>query len=448
MKKILLTSLIIIYVNIVNSQELVSANANRYHYIINGSKSFSEPIIQPNSSLHLESSYSIGSKFSCGNFNFQSSIATQLSNAKERLRTQIVGAVQGLIAALPEILLQKIKPDLYDLYQKLMIRAEADIRFAYSSCESWKKAFREDNKGVSEIMKDAVDYDWSIEATSDTTDIYKAQQNVEENIGKNGIKWCNNEEKGGKNSKAFKPLRDVAIAGFNTLIGRNCTSENPVSRNKLSSNNENLIKYFKDTSEVKEFALEVLGDYIFKIGENGIRDGNIPQGLQGLINLKMIEIKDLLLEAVKKPSQNGARNLMKKEIYLGAPKIEYETIEALSSMDVGIRNMAIDALSNELAAAFIITKALKFKKILKAAKYIPELKKIDFVESLINQSLADLDSQMKDLLFEKQVRESFYSQTAFSIINNYNNDRFIPNQIIRKENTLDVKDGGAVYKND
>ena len=442
--KLLILLLMITTVSI--SQE---SDQKQRHYIINGSASFSEPVMFPESNVRIGASFNVSGAYSCGDFNFQNSIASQLSNAGQRLRTQIVGAVQGLIAALPEILLQRIRPDLYDLYQKLMIRAEADVRFAYQSCESWKRAFSDKDKGVTEVLKEAVAVDWEVQATTGGNDIWLANENADERKAEKGIKWCDGSYRGGKNTSPLEPTSDVAIAGFNIILRRSCTSNSRVVASKANQQVSGLLAYFPSVQTVKTFVYEVLGDYIFKANETGVREGSIPQGLEGLITLKQAEIEHLLTEAVQQPSAGQARDLLQLEIVPNGGKIVYEILEALSSMDSGIRALTIKSLSSELASQYVITKTLHMKKILKASKYIPEFKASNFITTTIDDALADLDQQMKDLMFEKQVRESFYSDTAGSIINRYVSERKEGTSLINNPNdNIKIRDGGVVRDND
>lgn len=422
-------------------------------YILNGAQPFSNPILTPYQHVRIGGSFGVQGAYSCGNFDFTSSIANQLSQAKDRLRTSIVSSVQGLLAALPELLLQRIRPDFYDLYQKLMVRAEADIRVAYQSCEAWKNAFSNTDKGTSEIMKEAISVDWNAQVTTNENDIWSAQKQVEENSAEKGIRWCDGNYRGGRDTEALEPLRDAAIAGYNTLMGRSCTNNTSLSNAILKSNkstNENPItEHFPSPEDVKDFAVEVVGDYVFKASETNLREGSIPQGLNGLINLKQEEIKQKFIKGSENSFFLDGNELRKYVSYPGGPKITSEVLEALDEMETGVRNLTINNLSYELAGAHVIDKALNMKKILNASKYIPELKSSNFIQTTIDSALETIDQQIRDIMFEKELRETFYAETATNIVNDYHLKRRLNSNIIPKAKVKgSVKDGGIVNDGD
>jgi integrating conjugative element protein (TIGR03755 family) len=432
MKKIIMTILL-----------LVAYQATAQKYILNGAEIFSKPTLATYQNVRIGTSFGWEADFTCGQFDFHQSIRQQLNNAADRLRTSIVSSVQGLMAALPELLLQRIRPDLYDMYQKLMVRAEADIRVAYQSCQAWKDAFDTSDKGVAEVFKEAASVEWEAQMTANDGDIWQAQQNINANSAERGIRWCDGNFRGGSSTEQLEPLRDAAIAGLNTMFGRTCTSEGTVANR--SNQDSPIAKHFPDTESVKAYINEVLGDYVVKGKEKTVREGSIPQGLSGLIDERREELVELITNGVENSYFLNGIDLRKFDTYPGGPKITAEVIEAIRELEKGYQTLTINHLANELAAAYVIDKSLQMKKLLQAAKYVPELASSNFMNSIIDGATDSIDDQIGDIMFEKEIREKFYAQTAVDLIDSYNAARRGNSATVPTErDTQVIKDGGII----
>ncbi|MFW5444006.1 MAG: hypothetical protein ACKE51_06850, partial [Methylococcaceae bacterium] len=128
------------------SQDVLAApasnsNNSAFYYQIGGARSISLPANADVKTVLLDASYEYGLGYSCGNFDPLKGISDQLNSLKgikDKLIIGTVGAVTSAISALPALILQRINPGLYDLFQNALIRAEATISLATKTCEDYE----------------------------------------------------------------------------------------------------------------------------------------------------------------------------------------------------------------------------------------------------------------------------------------------------------------------
>lgn len=397
----------------------VAVGADDFYYRIGGAEPFSRPMIVPATNLTIGTTFSTGAAFHCGNFDFDASLAVQMANARERLRTGIVRSVEALFAALPELLLQRIRPDLYDLFQKLMIRAEADVRFAYQSCDDWLEAARDDD-GIGKLFREAVAVNWQTQAQRNGDDIYQAQRNIEDNPAEQGIRWCDGSYRAGASSQALEPVIDSAVAGYNTLLRRRCSDESRPTIGEVDENDpaaewEQLFQQFKSPLELEVFLRQAVGDNVFSATQAGAGQGRPPQGLNGLVQEQYSDIYRNIERAGFRDEPPYDRSSL-IEFYPGGPRLTPDLIQALQSVEVGRRRILVERLAREVAAATVIDQALQARKALSAARTIPEIRSSEFVVDEIDRAMASLEQQIKELMFERDVRRTLVTDLAQLII--------------------------------
>ena len=419
-----------------------------FYYRIGGAEPFSRPTIVPASNFRIRSNFEAGGAYHCGDFDFDASLAVQMANARDRLRTGVVNSVQSLFAALPELLLQRIRPDLYDLFQKLMVRAEADVRFAFQSCDDWLDASRESD-GVGKLFREAVSVNWQTEIQRNGQDIYQAQQNINRDPAGQGIRWCDGEFRAGSSGRPLQPVMESAIAGYNALIGRDCADRGRPPLEDIDADNpqarwQQLVQQFEAPADIEVFVREAVGDNVFRAGSADVGEGRPPQGLQGLVDRAFEEFYPIVDQAafLEAPPYSTAT---RAEFYPGGGRLTPDLLQALQTVEPGRRRILVERLSREISAAKVIDQALQARKALAAARTIPEIRSSDFVIGDIDRAMASFQQQIEELMFERTVRRTLVNDLAVLIIEDAKQQqRRNTSEIPSNVTPLNIEDGGVM----
>ena len=130
--------LLISLVNTANAAPSANANNSQFYYKIGGARSISAPLNEGVVNLKLGGSSDYGLGFSCGKFNPTLAIKNLLNGFKsipDQLVNGALSAVNASIGSLPALILQRMNPGLYDLFQNGKLRAEAQLNIAPKSCK-------------------------------------------------------------------------------------------------------------------------------------------------------------------------------------------------------------------------------------------------------------------------------------------------------------------------
>lgn len=118
-----------------------SANNARFYYQIGGATSIMAPANVNATTAPLTGSFQLGLGYSCGKFDLTMGLKSAINQAAN-LGTILSEALQGMIAALPMLILQRINPGLYDLLQNMIIKGEAMVALANTSCEQMERKLK------------------------------------------------------------------------------------------------------------------------------------------------------------------------------------------------------------------------------------------------------------------------------------------------------------------
>ena len=145
--------------------------------------------------FRFPASVDVGLGYSCGNFDpypraLPTSSTVSVTSAMIWSMAQLARSQQPS-DQLPALILQRINPGLYDLFQNGKIRAEAIISLANASCEEMERQIANGENPYKDWIEVAKSYDWKIEMgtggwQSSSSDVYQAKTKVESDNGKNG----------------------------------------------------------------------------------------------------------------------------------------------------------------------------------------------------------------------------------------------------------------------
>jgi len=400
---------------------LSNANNSDFYYEIGGARSIALPPNVNVQTVQLGGATEIGLGYSCGKFDPTlglSNLLNGLSNAGNNLINGAIGAVTAAIGSLPALVMQRIDPGLYDLFQNALIRAEATLSLANKSCEQYEQEISKGKNPYAEWTKLAKTIDWKVQmgtggSNSSQTDVVQAKKNVESNNGSNGINWIGGARAGGNKpgQKPIKVTHDVVQAGYNITLNRNITDTSAPSG---GANQPRLLDLWQKPSDASKWAVEVLGDTEILTYDNHPSNSTPGNGLIPKIGKKTAQIEQDLMDLVTGTKKPTIANLEKVSNYTGL--ITKDVIDAIKTLNPSEQAIAISKLASESAMADVMEKALAIRRLLITGAGEPNIK-VSAAQTHIDKLVAELDREINDILFERRVHKELMSETARTLLN-------------------------------
>jgi integrating conjugative element protein (TIGR03755 family) len=354
--------------------------------------------------------------FSCGRFDMAITVQNLLNNLR-RLGTQVTGAIQAGIAALPMYIFQRAAPGLYELFQTYLAKAEKEWQIALKSCEEMEAQIRRGEDPYEDYAKLAKGEAWNSEA-SNTQDAVKAKENVELSRGANGMAWVGGVKAGGTNQRPIRPIFDSTLAGYNLQLNR------PVlgAATTTTSNAQNfrLTRAFPTAQDAATWAVSVIGDQeLATCSDSGCP---LPGATNGVGLLPKFEAEFATASTQVARLANGTGVPLVADIDAAqAPgiAISRELVDALRALPSADRNAVSGRLAMEIAQARVIDKALLVRNaIMIAASGVPEIERSPAGPAL-RAKLADLNRLIDDMLVDVKARREIVSQTAAILLESH-----------------------------
>lgn len=414
-----LALIILFHSNGVSSAPPANSNNSAFYYQIGGARSISLPANASVKTVILDASFEYGLGYSCGNFNPLKGISDQLNSLKgikDKLIIGAVGAVTSAISSLPALILQRINPGLYDLFQNALIRAEATISLATKACEDYEEEIRQGKnpyKGWKNISKGI---DWKIQMgiggpNSSSVGVHTAKKNVAKNNGAGGLPWINGKKAGGLNQPPIKATADVVKAGYNLTLNRKAGETKPPVIKKGEV--KRLVEVFKTPKEASDFAVDVIGDVYARTYGNS-KSQTIPgHGLLPKIQTENEAVEKKMVDLVSGAAKMTQEKLA--EISSNDVMITADVIQAMQRMHPSERAIAIGKLSSEVAMSNVMEKALLTRRMLITGRREPNISQTPANQHAA-ESIALLDRDIENVMFEKRIHTELASNTPALIL--------------------------------
>jgi len=404
-----------------NGYSAVPSNANNsaFYYQIGGARSISLPANSSVKTKALNASYEYGLGYSCGNFNPLTGVADAingLKNTKDKLITGAVGAVTSAIGSLPALIMQRIDPGLYDLFQNALIRAEATIALATKSCEDYEEQIQQGKnpyKGWTDVSK-AID--WKVQMGSkgfgsSKVGVHTAKKTVQTNNGKNGMPWVGGKKAGGVGQPPIKATADTIKAGYNLTLNRKAEeTKKPVYK---KGTEPRLVEVFNSPAEASQFAVDVVGDVDIRTYANSKQTTTPGHGLLVKVEEENKAIEKNLSDLVSKKTKPTISHL--NEVSSNQVLINHDLIQAIQRMKPTQRQLTISKLASEAAMSKVIEKALLTRRLLITGKREPNISQTP-AGTHITDSIAQLDRDIETVMFEKRINTELASKTPAMVL--------------------------------
>ncbi|MCH9663453.1 MAG: integrating conjugative element protein [Gammaproteobacteria bacterium] len=382
------------------------------YYEIGGASSITLPPNYQARRFRFPASVEVGLGYSCGNFDPTLGVANilnSLSNLGNDLVNGVIGPVTAAIGSLPALILQRINPGLYDLFQNGKIRAEAIIALANASCEDMERQIANGENPYKDWIEVAKSYDWKIEMgtggwQSSNSDVYQAKTKVESDNGKNGIPWIGGTKAGGQGQSAIHVPRDVIKAGYNMELDRWSSLDDPapsaVSRQAV---------LWPRPRDAEQWAVDVLGDLHLLTYSGHPTEAEPGHGLLLKIDAQRRTIVTQLTNIVRRSNAPTLANL--EDISAPGVLLNKQVVTALQRTPEPERSALINKLASESAMARVLEKAMLTRRLLLSGMREPNVANSPAPKHIL-EILGILDQEIENVLFEKRIRTELVSRTA------------------------------------
>ena len=385
------------------------------YYEIGGATSITLPTNYQAGRYSYPAHVEVGFGYSCGNFDPTLGLANILNsvkNIKNDLVNGAIGAVTAAIGSLPALILQRINPGLYDLFQNGKIRAEAALSLANASCEEMERQIANGENPYKDWIELSKSYDWKIEMgtsgwQSATSDVTEAKTKVETDNGKNGIPWVGGSRAGGEDQPAIHVPRDVIKAGYNMELNRWASLKSPAPSAPATISRQ--AELWRTPQDAEQWAVDVLGDVYLYTYSGHPTQSEPGHGLILKIDTQRRDIQRQLTDLVRRSQPVTLANLEKVSA-LGV-LLNADVITALQKTPNPERGALINKLSSEAAMARVLEKAILLRRLL-----LSGMRELNVANSPapkhILETLGILDQEIENVLFEKRIRTELVSSTA------------------------------------
>jgi integrating conjugative element protein (TIGR03755 family) len=397
---------------------LANSSNSPFYYQIGSGRSISLPSNANVKTYKLGGAFEFGLGYSCGKFDPTlglSNILNDLSNTGNDLINGAIGAVTEAIGSLPALILQRIDPGLYDLYQNGLIRAEAILALANKTCEQYEQQIRNGENPYEEWTELSKTIDWKVQMGtgsygSSETDVVQAKKEVETNNGKNGTPWVGGTRAGGENQEPIKTTADVVRAGYNITLNRQPDDN---SAPAAGADQPRLTQIFESPDVAEQWVVDVVGDVHVRTYDNSPTETVPGHGLLPKIAQKTEENELALIDLVSGTTQPTIENL--ETVSSDAALINRDVIEAIQGLGPSEQTIAISKLASESAMSNTLEKALTARRLLITGSKEPNVKASP-AEDQIEKTVAQLEREIDDVMFERRIHKELASETARIIL--------------------------------
>ena len=399
----------------INAGPVAVTTNSRLYYKIGGARSISLPANPAAKTTTLGGAAELGIGYSCGKFDETLGVANllnSLSNSGNNLVNGAVGAINAAIGSLPALILQRVNPGLYDLFQNSLIRVEAVLALANKNCQQMEAEIAKGKNPYEDWTTLAKGIKWKSQMGtggfgSSSVDVKTAQDNVETSNGDEGIPWVGGIRAGGAGSQA--PIRatyDIVTAGYNITLNRNVSDQSPIS---VTPQSPPLVQVWDSPKKAGDWAVDVLGEARIQTHDGRNTETTPGHGLLPKIHLANTQILQTLSQLVSGTLPLQLKNLV--AVSSDDILVTGELIEAIQAMEPTEQSIIIGKLASEIAMTRTLGRAILIRRLLLTGKREPNVDKTPAIQ-YIEDSVAQLDREIDGILFEAQVRQALLANTS------------------------------------
>ncbi|WP_299772460.1 integrating conjugative element protein [uncultured Pseudoteredinibacter sp.] len=347
---------------------------------------------------------------SCSGFDPTVAIKHSLDNLKNGVDDAInavESAATAAIANLPGYILQKANPGLYDLFQNALLRANESLKIATKSCERVQYEISNNTNPFDEWITISWGDSWKHTLGAGGENIHDAVE-AAERAPENGIRWIGGEKRGGQGQPPIRVIGDVSIAGLNTLSKRSPTD------NSSLPNNSALKPHFSNPEELRTWIEGVLGEVEVGLCDSCSKAARPGKGLLPKVESLADELANNISDLISGTSVPNRQALE----HVSAPGITFtlQVIEAVRSLSREEQSIVTQKLAQDVAEARVLEQAMVVRRLLLSGRKEGNVAANKLAQREVDHALSELDGEIRNVLFEKEVREKLVNQTIIQVL--------------------------------
>lgn len=364
----------------------------------------------------VQAHFRAGWSFSCGEFDMYDNVAqmmSQLENSVRRLPDQVTAAATSAIATLPTYLIKKANASLYGMLTRTEDHMINLFEMSYKTCqemerEMWANKENPDFNPYNGFLQAAIADQWILGDRSKPID--EIDKDAVEKANEEGLQWLNGERYGGKGQKKIDINVDIAMAGYNHLIGR--TKANDESAPSSPYDEHYIVSIFPTPRSVGEWLNEIVGGSEISLDKN--EGSPVTNGGTGL-RREVAELADFMRSALKKAVYEDLfADLRKYRVAQVSPQL-VTVLRGLQPME---QSLFIERLAGEMAIIETQNKVMQAKQILHSGLQDPNVN-TSSAQQIAHQQIRQrtipmLDEALNDIHKDLAIQNQTFNSTALS----------------------------------
>jgi len=383
-----------------------------WYYEIGGAEPVSVPANPSVVSVTLGGSAQLGLGYSCGKFDPVAAVTNTLNDigaGVDNMMNAMTAAATSAIAALPALILQRANPGLYDLFQNALLKAEETMQLATKSCEQMEAEIAQGKNPYADLITLSKGNDWKVQMGVGGNDAVTAKTTVESSNGNNGVPWIGGQA-GGSGQPVLEFTGDIVEAGYNINMNRPVTDPSPVP----AASSTRLSEVWPSPADARDWTVEVVGENIVTTCDTCRKDSIPGTGLLPKLYQESAAVTTDIQNLVSGATPLTLTNLDK--ITAPGVAITRQAIEAIREMPASEQSLIMGRLVSEISTARTVEKALFARRLLLSGRQVPEVYATEVAREHANNSIAELDKEIENLLFETRVRKEVVSNTVATLL--------------------------------
>ena len=404
--------IITLFVNVTHAETKSPTEDGLWYYEIGGAEPVSVPANPRVTSLTLGGSVQLGLGYSCAAFDPVAAVSNSLNNigsGVDDIMNAMTAAASSAIAALPALILQRANPGLYDLFQNALLKAEQTMQLATKSCEVMEAEIARGKNPYADLITLSKGNDWKLQMGIGGNDAVTAKEAVDSSNGDNGIPWMTGQA-GGIGQPELRFTGDIVEAGYNINMNRPIGTSAAVPADTESR----LAEIWPEPGAARDWVVGVLGENIVTTCATCRKDSVPGTGLLPKLfeegNAVTVELQSLVSGATP-PTLDNLQTITAPGV-----AITRQVIEAIRDMPASEQSLIVGRLVSEISTARTIERALFARRLLLSGRQVPEVYATDVAREHADTSIAELDREIDNLLFETRVRREVVSDTVITLL--------------------------------
>ncbi|MCH8073420.1 MAG: integrating conjugative element protein [Proteobacteria bacterium] len=413
--KQLVSALLVVTLLLLNEADAATKSPTEdglWYYEIGGAEAVSVPANPRVTRVTLGGSAELRLGYSCAAFDPVAAVSKGLNDigaGVDNIMNAMTAAASSAIAALPALILQRANPGLYDLFQNALLKAEQTMHLATKSCEVMEAEIARGKNPYADLITLSKGNDWKRQMGIGGNDAVTAKKAVDSANGDNGIPWIAGQA-GGTGQPVLRFTGDIVEGGYNINMNRPIAASGPIP----SASATRLSQIWPQPSAARDWVVDVVGENIVTTCDTCRKDSIPGTGLLPKLFQEATTVTVALQNLVNGATPPTLDNL--ETITAPGVAITRQVIEAIRDMPASEQSLIVGRLVSEISTARTIEKALYARRLLLSGRQIPEVYATDVAREHADSSIAELDREIENLLFETRVRREVVSDTVVILL--------------------------------